>query len=118
MMALLVGLLKQTAVYWPPEDGYDDFGQPTVSSPQELICRWEDTAEEFIDAQGTKTVSKAQVFLDEDVEVKGLLMLGTLAEAEASDFPTDPKEAGALEIRSFQKTPRVKGTAFVRSVYL
>jgi len=47
-----------------------------------------------------------------------MLWLGTLEEATAPGFPADPREAGALNIRSVSKMPTLKAEQYVRVVYL
>lgn len=85
-MSLLRRLLKQTAVYWPPSTaGHDAFGNPIRSNPVEVACRWEEKAEEFIGPDGEKETSRAVVFLDTDVAVRGLLYLGTLDSLYVTD---------------------------------
>ncbi len=109
--------LKQNAIYWArdPDHPVDDFGQPRYDDPVGLRCRWEDTTEEFIDAQGEKKVSRARVLVREDVVPGGLLLLGDVDDL-ASD--ADPVELAALEIQSFQKNPTADGKDFLRTVML
>ena len=82
-MGIISRMRKQTAVYWPlasSDSGgadYDDYGQPIVSDPVEVECRWEAVNEEFVDKNGTRQLSKAKVYTDQDVDVGGILMLGT-----------------------------------------
>ena len=111
-------MLKQTAVYWAPkESGFDEFGRPEYESPVEIDCRWVDKAEEFIDAQGTRQVSKSKIYVGEDVKRGGMLMLGELTDLES--LSGNPKEIeDAFEVRSFSKTPNFKGTLFLRVVML
>lgn len=115
-MNLLQGVLNQTATYWPPSTGIDDYGQPILEAGVELMCRWEDTQEEFVAPNGEKEISRARVFLEQDVVVGGLLYLGGLDVTGASDFPANPRDAGAMEIRSFQKTPDFDAVEFIRMV--
>ncbi len=110
--------LRQTAVYWPPSTEIDAHGVPILSTPQQIRCRWEYTQEEFIQPDGEKGVSRAKVFLIVDLELGGMLWLGTLEEATAPGFPADPREAGALNIRSVSKMPTLKAEQYVRVVYL
>jgi hypothetical protein len=117
-MSLVQRMLKhQTAVYWAPgATAWDEYGQPVSADPVELECRWEETNEEFIDAQGTRRVCSAKVYLGEDVEVGGKLMLGTLEEADALGFlMTDDR---VFEIRSFAKTPNRRQTEWLRLAFI
>lgn len=118
-MGLLSGVLRQKATYWAPTSGsYDKYGKQQRTTGVEIACRWEDVAEEFIQPDGTKAVSRSKVFMKEDLEVGGLLILLPLADTEDSSFPSDPREAGALNIRSVAKTPNLRASEFVRVVYL
>lgn len=107
--------MKSYAVYWSV-DTLDDHGQPTYSDPVLIGCRWDDVQEEFVSANGDREMSRARVIVDRDLEVKGVLMHGTLSDVSDQD---DPKNNdGAWEIRSFSKTPDFKGKKFLRQVYL
>ena len=119
MKRLLDKCRKQDAVYWPPSsERFDEYGRPIVSDPVQLKVRWEDKAEEFIDAQGTKQVSSAKVIVGEDLEIGGLLMLGTLSDVDSS-FPEDPKSKFEVkEIRMFEKIPDLKAKRYLRTAIL
>jgi len=110
----------QTAVYWgtPADDGY---GGKTFADPVEIACRWEERIEKITrvgDRLGEEVVSKARVFLTQDVDELGYLYLGELD--DLSSNPDDPKEEdGAREILRFDKTPAHRSTTeFVRKAYL
>jgi len=121
-MAIITKMLKQTCVYWAlasgDDVGTDDFGQPivTASVPVEIQCRWEDDNVEFIAADGTKMVSRAIVYVDQDVDVGGILMLGT--EDDITDAVNIKENAGAWEIKAFGKLPNFKATEYLRTAYL
>ena len=121
-MSIITRMLKQTCVYWALAFGddvsYDDYGRPivTIANPVELDCRWEDINEEFIAADGTRQVSKAKVYVESDVVVGGILMLGTLD--DITDSTNIKENAGAWEIRGFGKNPNFRATEFVRMAYL
>ena len=121
-MRILTKMLKQTCVYWEPAsadsggDDFDDYGQPIVTDPVELGCRWEDTNEEFTAPDGTRRVCRAKVDVESDVKVGGILMLGEIADITDS---VDIKENdGAWEIRKFDKLPTLDATKFLRTCYL
>jgi len=116
-MRLLVKMLKQKAVYWQLSAlEFDDYGQPIPSTPVEIKCRWEDVGEEFLDGTGTIQLSRAKVYVDRDVEVGGILMLGEL---DSGVDESNPKEnENAWEIRRFEKLPTLKATQFLRTCYL
>jgi len=121
-MGVITRMLRQTAVYWPPEsietggDDFDDFGQALVSTGYEIEVRWVDVTEEFIDSNGTRQLSRAKVYVSEDVEVGGILMLGE--EADITDLVDIKENEGAWEIRRFEKQPNFKATEFLRTAFL
>ncbi len=121
-MGIITKMRKQTAVYWAPgseESGgadFDEYGKPLYASPVEIDCRWEDVAEEFIDAKGTLATSRAIVYVDRDVRVGGVLMLGTLE--TGMDLDDAKQNEGAWEIRRFDKLPNLKATEYLRTAYL
>jgi len=109
-------ILKNTAVYWAPENEFDEYGAPIPQAPVEIACRWEEELKEVIDLNGTTRISKAQVYVDRDVEIGGILMLGELSDITDA---TNPKEnSGAWEILMFQKMPNIKATGYLRLAFL
>lgn len=105
------------AVYWAPADvPHDDYGKPAYSEPIEIKCRWEEIAEEFLDTQGERQVSKAKIYVDRDVKIGGVLLSGTLDSDVDEDSPK--QNEGAWEIRGFSKLPNLKVTEYVRLAYL
>lgn len=121
-MSIIKRMRKQIAVYWAlastesAGSDHDDYGQPVVTDPVEIKCRWEAKSEEFIAANGTKTTSRAVVYVDRDVDVGGILMLGELTDITDEE---DPKEnEGAWEIKRFDNTPNLRATEFLKTAYL
>jgi len=121
-MSILTRMLKQTAVYWPlasEETGgqaVDDYGQIVYGDAVEIDCRWDDEMVEVLDAQDNVFISRAKVYVDRDVSIGGVLMLGTLDDVVYLD---DPKaNDGAYEIRAFLKNPNFKATEFLRTAVL
>jgi len=113
---------KQDGVYWPlasDESGgvdFDDYGQPQWADPIPIKCRWDDAVEEFIGPDGTRELSKAKVYVDCDVDIGGVLMLGEIADIVE---PVNIKEnEGAWEIRGFLKNPNLRATEFLRTAIL
>lgn len=121
-MRILSKMLVQTAVYWPlanTDSGglvYDDYGQPQHSDPVEISCRWEERTEEFVGLDGTTIMSKAVVYVGQDLSIGGLLMLGTLSDITNETTPRE--NSGAWEIKGWSKIPTLKATHFLRQAYL
>ena len=109
-MSFIKQILRQRLVHWP-KGGLDEFGRPTFDEPEEIQCRWDDVAEEFLDPEGVKQVSRSKILLGQEVGVGGLLRLGVIEEIEESDFPEDPKEdEDVVTIRSVSRSPTLKAT--------
>jgi hypothetical protein len=120
-MRIIKKMCLQTACYWPPLPHSDDFGNPTYGDVVELKppdngVAWFDTNENYINQQGETTVSKAKVFVLQDLQVHGVLWLG-----QAKDLADDIKpfgNAGASEIQAFSKIPTLTANEFVRTAWL
>lgn len=118
--AILTRTCRQTAVYWqaPTPDGYGGF-EFDSAYPQEIDCRWEQRVELIKTSAGEEKVSRARVFLTQDVEEGGFLFLGTLDDLD-SDVEEDPKKDKDIhEILRFDKTQAMKPTTdYIRIAYL
>jgi hypothetical protein len=117
-MTWLTRNLKQTAVYWasPTPDG---FGGATFTTGAEIACRWEDKDELFVDRAGQEVRSHAMVYVGQDLDDGGYLYLGDLDDLSSAEEADPLTVTGAYEIRSFQKSPRLKAaTEFLRKATL
>lgn len=101
----------QTATYWstPTSDG---LGGNTWSAPVNVKVRWEQRKEQFKNTSGDTIVSNAVVWLLQDVDILGYLLLG---QSSAAD-PTTVKDA--YQIKEFQKIPAISGYKFERRAFL
>ena len=106
---------KQNAVYWAIAS-IDGHGQEVYASPVQIDCRWEDSNEEFLDANGDRQISNAVVYTDRDTTPKGVLMLGVLA--DITDAVNIKENSGAWEIRKFNKLPTLNAKEFLRTAFL
>ena len=111
--------LPQKAVYWAVSSR-DDNNVITYAEGVEISCRWEDNNEKFSNPSGEVVISRAVVYVDQILEVGGLLTKGGLADVpneSDSDFsPTDLSDA--YEIRGRGEIPNLRATQFVRKVWL
>ena len=115
-MSIITRMRKQSAVYWgsPVSDGV---GGWTWASPVQITCRWEDSIVEFKDETGQLQLSKAVVYVDQDVDLDGFLYLGTSASLPSDD--SDPTViAGAYRILRFDDLPNIKATEFLKTAYV
>lgn len=113
-------LQAHTCVYWanPVNDGY---GGQTFDDPVELQCHWQEVRTLMRDKFGKEIVSEAVVYLLQDVDEDGYLLLGSIDDVLQSDSTfTDPKElSGARKIIKFAKTPSLHRTGdYVRKAFL
>ena len=114
---------KQTAVYWALEstesaggDDFSNYGLPKHTDPVEITVRWDDVSEEFISEDNTVNMSKAKVFVGQDMLVGEVLMLGELT--DITDSVNIKENLNAWEIRRFEKIPNIKATEFLRTAVL
>jgi|2_EtaG_2_1085320.scaffolds.fasta_scaffold00255_9 hypothetical protein len=114
-MSFLTSNHKQTIVYWGTPTK-DKWGGRTFATPVEITGRWEDNQEVFIDGTGREAVSKAFVYIGQDVDLEGYLYLGTLASISSAASPKAVD--GAFEVRAFNKIPNLKATDFERKAIL
>ena len=116
---------KQDCVYWAPlgEDGY---GGKTFASAVDMLCRWEGKVQLIRLDDGNEISSRAIVYVMQDVELEGMMFLGTLDSLEldsaldSSDVADDPLSVdGAWVIKKFEKSPVLGSTTeFYRKVWL
>ena len=108
-----------TAVYWgsPQNNG---FGRMTYDDPVEISCFWIDEQETLIDNDGKEWVTKAKVFVLQDIDEQGVLYLGSLSGLTDSQ-KSDPVASldKAREVKRFLKTPSLyDDDTYVRKVIL
>jgi len=106
--------MKQKAVWWS-HNAIDEFGHPSYTTPEEVDCRWDDMAEQFINANGDQETSRSILIVDRDMKLKDKLKLG---EYDSTIYVDPDDNEDVWEILQFNKIPDVKGTKFLREVYL
>ncbi len=118
--------LNQIAVYWAPGSGGDE-GQATFAEPIEIRCRWEQVTEQFLEKRtGNPETSRSKVYADQDLEELGVLWLPPDQEdtsdgaglSQLTDESQPFANAGAFEIRRFDKIPNWDADEFARIAYL
>lgn len=90
---------KQTAVYWAAS-GKNVQAKKTYTTGVEIKCVWIQDRELMVKDEGKETVSKATVYVNQDLTEQGMLYLGTLDDltsAQKSD-PTKVKKAHVEEL--------------------
>jgi len=118
-MSYITRNLKQTVLYWE-KAASTGFGF-NYSDAVEILGRWQDKQELFVDAQGRERRSIAVVYLNRDVNVGDYLYLGELEDlgdsSSALDI-SDPSAVESYEVKAFKKTPNLRATAWERKAWL
>lgn len=113
---VLINQLRQTAVLWanPVPDG---FGGRSFDDGVEIVCRWEQRQERFTDPMGQEAVSRAVVYVAQDLTVGDYLFLGGLSDLDSGEEqPLDRSDA--FEVRAFKSVPSLDATRSVRMAWL
>lgn len=109
-MSWISSLLNQTITYWSvTPDGYGGY---TFGTPVQILGRWEDKVEAFVNPTGVQQYSQAVVYTETDLAPEGYVFLGT---SVASDPTT---VSGAQRILDYAKTPDLEAGVFLRKVML
>jgi len=101
-MSIITTALTQNAVLWM-YTGRSGFGKDTFAAAVQIECRWDDTQELFLDAEGEERLSNAIIQVDRDIILGSYLLLGALSSA---NNVSDPRTlATAYAVRQFKKNP-------------
>lgn len=110
---------NQNIVVWVPS-GTGSAGQTLYAQPIQMLCRWDDLAEEVQMLDGRRIISNAALMLASAVPLGSLVMKGTLATFKA--MPTYPriptKTQGAFEVFRSSGTPAKNGSDLLFQVWL
>lgn len=110
-MSFLSFGLNQKCTYWKFL-GIDGYGKPSFSAPVVISCRWEGRTEKVQADDGEERMSRARVFLENDVAAGDYLALGEHA-------GLDPRRVlGAWKIITYRTTPGLQAEIFERKAYL
>lgn len=117
---LMVRVSRQTAVYWgnPIEDG---FGKKTYDAPIEILCRWENKQMLIrgLDEKGNTFDYNSVVYVIQDLDVEGVLFLGTLDDVESEALVDPFVQDGVSVIKQFERIPSLySSTDIVRRAFL
>jgi len=110
----------QDAVYWgnPVATGT---GTVTFDPPIAIKVRWDDLLEQnkVIASHKEDEQDRAVILTTSDLDVGGMIMLGTLVDILPYDTTKPYNIPNTFEIRKWEKNPMVKSsTIFVRKYYL
>jgi hypothetical protein len=75
---------RQRVTYWAPVPGDTGSGAELVAAPRIVRARWEDKRQQMLDSRGQQTVSKAEIYTEDDtiIELDGFLFNGITTETE------------------------------------
>jgi hypothetical protein len=105
-------LLPQTITYW--SRGQEDrFGNTAWGAPATRRARWEESQQEVATTSGETFVSKAVLYLDQDVGIGDYVALGDLTAVSDPTLTTD-----AYEIRAFRTIPDLRNVDKERRAYI
>jgi len=112
-VSLIRRMRRQKAIWWKRLDA-DHYGTFSFDEPVEIDCRWDGTAQEFLDSKGERQISKAVVYVDRIMSAGDRLMLGEMP----SDIPDDPMEVASDEIRRFDQNPNLRATEWLLTAFI
>ena len=97
---------KDTAVYWanPAISGDGSF---SFDDPVEISCLWTEKIELIQDNQGKEVVSKAGIWVTQDLANNGMLFHGELTDLSTAEKADPRKRKDAYEIKLFLKKPSI-----------
>ena len=121
--------LDVVCVYWgtPTKDGRGGY---TFDDPIEIDCRWEEHTMIREDDDGQEYVSKAVVYVEEDVDKNGYLYLGDLDDLIDLDESDSADSSGTVDtldpididnayiIKGFEKVKALNTVEYLRKAYL
>jgi hypothetical protein len=104
-------MCKQVAVYWE-SIGEDGYGGKIFADPFEVACRWEEKTQLIQLDDGNQISSRAIVYVLQELDVEGVMCLGTLADLNMDDSNDSSATwdnpliiDGAYIIKKFEKSP-------------
>lgn len=121
--------LKQRMLYWR-RTGTNSSGGPIYADGVEILCRWEDSAQEIIEPAGRKLVTTSHIYTEVDMVEGSLVMLGPnngvcnsgdviLHWKRQTYYPSKPNfDQGGREVKKAMRTPDVRAKAIIREWYL
>lgn len=94
------GLLTQTATYWATSSS-NAYGEITHSAPVQILVRWQDEIDNFVDDAGEEFISAAIVYTTQELTENSWLYLGTSSETN----PQTQNKAYRIRRRMMSQTP-------------
>lgn len=104
--------MNMLITYWAVT-GENEYGASSFGAPVLLLGRWEESSQQFRTPQGDDSVSKAVVWVPQDVTIDGYLALDNQTAFSSPDLVN-----GAEQIRQFTKVPDLRNASSERRAYL
>lgn len=89
---------REAFVMWRASGTYDNFGNPIIYDPVEILGRWENVNREVRSVDGSVVACDALVYVKVDVPVQSIFWRGALA-----DLPATP--TGLFIVQEVNDTP-------------
>lgn len=102
----------QTATHWGVS-GRNEFNEVVFFAPVEVLVRWEQKFELFMDTKGKQVLSKAIVYPLVQLPLEGYLALGSFAELNPALLTNV-----AFEIKQKSTVTNIKNTKEILKVWL
>lgn len=96
---------RQKALWWQ-KTGVDNYGQPTVAPPVEIMVRWENKRDESISNTGEPIGIDASVQLGQRVYPGDLMWLGALEDWVGTGSNDTGNEI--MQVDSYDEVPNIK----------
>ena len=103
--------IPQKAVLWV-FSSFDAYGQPIVTSPQEIDCEWPQGLSEANANDTSKQSAGDEVVVNESIALHSILWFGAYDELPSG--PADPSPLYSVTAKRIQ--PDIKGRAFRYSI--
>jgi hypothetical protein len=113
-MSLIQRCQKQMLVYWP-RIGTEVTGEAIYGAPSEYTCRWDSCIREIQSPTATRIISKIQIISEIQLEIGGLVRLGTLADTAFWDHPK--RNSDVHEILEIGVMPNLRNTETLYEAY-
>lgn len=91
-------------VYWGSPT-FDNDGSTSFAEPVELKCLWVEKIELVRDEKGKEIVSRARVYVNQDLEENGMVYRGEVADLTVEQKLNPVSLGSAYEVLVFTKTP-------------
>lgn len=108
-----IASLTDDAVLWSFA-GHSPTGEPKVSTPIQIECRWMWKKTQATDATGNTVMLDATVIVDREIDDGSILWLGTLDQWE--DSGSEESNPELVEVKSYKEVKDIRGRESYREL--